>query len=737
MNMSAVDSGDAIGRGSGGGRERFYASARRAASGIGDGQAQSSEGMGSPQRLQRKSFPFEAKKSIGRIHIWSRKTEAMMFLVDSESFGAWCYGDRKSRPMNFDLKSTAEDGEEPNPVRTNELRTRDLVGRTKILTLLLLLGGIVLSNAQRITSEEDKSTAVVCGSDWRNLLQEAAFQTLTKYTGYTSSLDDKLQRDSMLWDRIQTAHFLRKTREDLGDRVKTGTLSESQNGEYRFEESGSMRCPGKDCWHEVGNTILAHWKVQKVEPDSFRIHIKVPFTHTSEDIYRYLGDKQVGHFENPSEKPDNPEKRLDNGPYVLKFVDIGEKGVYYPTAKPTGNYYTPAAVNWHPEFNPNSQTYDGFIPSVGPPGVPNFPFYKNIPIYVKPKVYNSDFVNEYRQTLNRYFQNPKIYEFRPSAEFVRYSEPDPLYASEGQSTERNYKYVTDPYSAQQAKYQEPVYVNLPPEDKQKDEKLSTSKIENEVSTAIKTEIVPKTLKEEPEKSRKQVEVSEKNVTEGEQPINVEKKRAKTESKDKLVREKTHLALSYLKWGQRIKTTTQITPTTDSPIEILEKVETQPTSEIPEFNNTNLENQSVHEEGTKKSDEELTEDTINNEDENKNKNIEIKDVSERTPEEIVTVLTTLGFHDDFTTQTENKESTEGVEKSGSADGIDSSLEDVGKGENRSRQLEENVGSESAVEPVSLIVSRISHSYSYKTSKGHVVKVKRFVSPNRTRKQPIGP
>ncbi|KAK9506510.1 hypothetical protein O3M35_008434 [Rhynocoris fuscipes] len=341
--------------------------------------------------------------------------------------------------------------------------------------------------------------------NWQTILKDATFHTLIKHTGFTPSLDEKIETDRLLWEKIQAARFLKKQGKiDDFEKVKTGVLVDTtrERGylEFRQSDRSVYNCEQSRC-KPILDRLLAIWRVQRFESsNSIWIRVKLPRYQLFEDIYEYTplhGLKQINidnlqqnnkdkhnswkHSDTDSEKLEENEKspisRIDSKYFHL---NDGIKNMYkkpsisvYKPQTPTytilgtnprqsyvpyvlglpvesiprpevknaqwnqrGAYYQIEPITLISEFRKNEKVYDGFIPSAGPTGSPSVapvyqptipkPVMEQYPPFIPPRLPNP----------NHYYTSTTPKNFKPSTEFVRYSEPDPFYL------DNSYAYTT-------------------------------------------------------------------------------------------------------------------------------------------------------------------------------------------------------------------------------------------------------------------------------------------------------
>lgn len=336
--------------------------------------------------------------------------------------------------------------------------------------------------------------------NWQSILRDATFHSLIKHTGFTPSLDEKIETDRLLWEKIQSARFLRKLGKiDDFEKVKTGVLVDTtrEHGylEFRQSDRSVYDCAQSRC-KPIYDRLLAVWRIQKFDPDDIWIRVKIPRYPTSEDVYEFTpkqGLKQINPdrfqqskinepnkeslWHNPTEEihvieveklSENgklPISRLDSEyfhrddgmknvfkkqsrilkpqytvvsearqsylPYILglQIDGLNRPQVKNPTWTQSGAYYQVEPITVLSQFRKNEKVYDGFIPSVGPTGRPPSAavYQQTIP---KPILFEhpfNAFVPPRLQNTGFYFTSTTPKNFKPSTEFVRYSEPDPFY----------------------------------------------------------------------------------------------------------------------------------------------------------------------------------------------------------------------------------------------------------------------------------------------------------------------
>lgn len=281
--------------------------------------------------------------------------------------------------------------------------------------------------------------------------------------------------------------------------VQSGILIERKrrNGQYEFRQSDKRiyDCSDSTC-KSNNNSLVALWRVRKTQdPYGLWIRVKLPYSHQEqpiEDVYEYNVKYGLKHLNSKSE-PNPTIKLLPNGRNIkmmdridVRFPeDIHELlrikpiineaySKHYPTTSQRNliNYTPKESTKQHTNVGTVIATgpegykhiihslgkiplagiiqpiYDGFIPSIGPLHEPAHtvryhPVYMNLPVYTS-NDFNPQIINVYRQALDNFFGNKytipqstqKSVRFKPSTEYIQYSEIDPLYHSTSDSDTR-------------------------------------------------------------------------------------------------------------------------------------------------------------------------------------------------------------------------------------------------------------------------------------------------------------
>ncbi|XP_014282845.1 uncharacterized protein [Halyomorpha halys] len=652
-------------------------------------------------------------------------------------------------------------------------------------------------------------------NNWTLLLKSATFRTLSKYTNFSPSLDMKMEADTLLWEKLEGAKYIRKgqKRREEPERVKTGLLVDMTRDtgylEYRQTDNARYNFEPRD------NRILALWKVQKLNQNHYLILIKIPQEPPIEDTYEYSSEnglqeikdvKDHGHNKNKQNKSfswksndsksarsiepiDNIQsiKRQDNYVGRTQLANINTyKGtdnykskaatqayIYkpaqyytivgfqtpppplpkYQTWSQPNDYYSINSYKLFPEFKQNTE-YNGFIPSVGPTGSP--PLYHSNPLEpITYKQYESYYPTyPSSQIITTQKPVPLTY-FKPSAEFIQYSEVDPFY-----TTEVNTNPVptvelptVDPKHPTIMEYQQIVYkspipaisIDIPPLNPGEslyDSAINT--INNE--TLIKENAAEPTsttlIINYPQKSnifdeKQTISTTELPLTmfEGSNSTTekINKARGKNIAKSPHVSslmktENYDYAPLYIRWGEKIKpqenkdkTTTQKTITdTDKNLNQNKFEEVVP----EEINDYAYDNESASDERTEKETEETT--TADNEIKDSTDkpdytttmeplelnttNYVINNITIKSPEEIVSDLTTMGLVNSTIVFADKRNEQFKLDE----------LKNQETPESKKHEDNQEEGSE----PVSVVVNRISQSYSYKTSVGHIGNLKQL-------------
>lgn len=264
--------------------------------------------------------------------------------------------------------------------------------------------------------------------------------------------------------------------------------------EFRQTDKFDYECPNNNC-HSLNNSLLALWRVRKSDsPNSMWIRVKLPkITNTTpmEDMYYYSAkyglkklspdSTELNHFKrhrfSNSQKKKSEFKYLDRMdfrfPHFKNIYGTGrvtpssflydspvypeseEDDWYGSSRKPYSedtfghqhhhsSFYSPSRPHSrpheydhfshiHPSIPPSqeldnpSQEGRGFMPSVGPISAP--------PPYRTEYAYDPRYLMYYANQQNQPFQHttvPPKY-FKPSTEFVRYSEIDPFFHPDGEA----------------------------------------------------------------------------------------------------------------------------------------------------------------------------------------------------------------------------------------------------------------------------------------------------------------
>lgn len=345
---------------------------------------------------------------------------------------------------------------------------------------------------------------------WQKTLREAAYQSIMRHTEFTGTLDDRLNRDHQLWSKIKEAIFKQKSIPGSGSEITTGILVDRQrrNGNLEFQQidKSVYECPGERC--TTNESLVALWRVRKTQdPNGLWIRVKLPTDQGTpiEDVYEYnvkyglkrLMKKDKMSTIRSSEANDKmiqdrvdirfpetnsrdlymlnmPKPGVIMKPHPAVIVETGRHFVPQPVTNigaivatgPDGYRHVIHSLGQFPspqrqEFQHNSQ-YNGFLPSIGPI-IPPPPIRKPIVVYDTPNQYNPSFVNVYRQTLNNYYKEreqptPKPQNFKPSKEFIQFSEVDPFYQNE-QVTSPMPPYIRPTFTIN---YPDSINAQLPP-----------------------------------------------------------------------------------------------------------------------------------------------------------------------------------------------------------------------------------------------------------------------------------
>ncbi|BES94533.1 Hypothetical protein NTJ_07343 [Nesidiocoris tenuis] len=129
---------------------------------------------------------------------------------------------------------------------------------------------------------------------WQSILKDATFRSLVKHTGFTPSLEEKIESDRLVWEKLQSSKFTRKPNaksDDATERVKMGVLLDmTPDGgtlEFRQSDRNVYQCPDGKC-DTILRRLLAIWKIERFEPSDMWVRIKVPrATKEQEDVYEY------------------------------------------------------------------------------------------------------------------------------------------------------------------------------------------------------------------------------------------------------------------------------------------------------------------------------------------------------------------------------------------------------------------------------------------------------------------
>ena len=636
------------------------------------------------------------------------------------------------------------------------------------------------------------------------------FRTLSKYTDFSPSLDMKMEADTLLWEKLEGAKYIRKSpkqHEEL-ERIKTGLLvdmtRESGYLEFRQTDRSRYNFESRDL------RILALWKVQKLNQNHYLIQIKIPQEPPIEDKYEYtlkdglqeinLKESKSKQNKNNSWKSDDnksarsaelseqelPIKRQDS--YIIKPQSNTDRykipdnykinkaatrlikptqyytllGFQTPPAVPKyqawrqpNDYYSVNSYKIFPEFKQDTE-YNGFIPSLGPTGNP--PVYQSNPI--EPISYQiGNYYPTYPspQILTTHKPLPITY-FKPSAQFIQYSEVDPYYTSD-----ENYTYepmitaelpVVNPTQSTVDGYQQIIYKSplpsfaievppLNPGESLYDSAINTinnetSIRENAPEPTITTLII--------NYSQNTNNLNEKLYTTNEvsMPISLQLHNSSTNEKTTKIQIKNtnkspHLssltgaenydyAPLYIKWGEKIKPSENKNKTIiKNEAKLLQKINQFKEITIPqeETNDNVYESFSISNTETSEEENESTTTVANDIKQSiygldytttaepldvNTTNYVISNITVKTPEEIVSDLTTMGLVNSTILISGNRNEHYKMEH----------LENAEIHQHNKELDNQEEGSE----PISVVVNRISQSYSYKTSVGHIGNLKQL-------------
>lgn len=647
-------------------------------------------------------------------------------------------------------------------------------------------------------------------NNWNLLLKSATFRTLSKFTDFSPSLDMKMEADTLLWEKLEGAKYIRKGQKQLEEpeRVKTGLLvdmtRETGYLEYRQTDNARYNFEPRD------HRILALWKVQKLNQNHYLILIKIPLEPPIEDTYEYTSEnglqeikikdhgynknkqnKNVSWKSNDSKSARSIEpidhvqsiKRQDVGrtqptninAYKIsdnyKSKAIPQTYIYkppqyytivgfqtpppvpkYQTWTQPNDYYSINSYKLFPEFKQNSE-YNGFIPSVGPTGNP--PLYQSNPLEpITYKQYESYYPTyPSSQLITTQKPIPLTY-FKPSAEFIQYSEVDPFYTTEENPVVTSEMSTVDLKQPSIGEYQQIVYkspipaisIDIPP--LKPGESLYDSAIntinnvtltkENAAEPTSTTLVINYPQKSNNFEEKQTISTTELPVPTTSEVLNsttekITKTRAKNIAKSPHVSslmktENYDYAPLYIRWGEKIKpqdnkskTTTQKTITeTDTNLNQNNFKEVTP----EEINDYAYDNDPISEETSEKEKQETT--TVDNEIKDTTEkpdhtttmepleinttNYVINNITIKSPEEIVSDLTTMGLVNSTMVLADKRNEQFKLER----------LENLEKEVPKKHEDNQEEGSE----PVSVVVNRISQSYSYKTSVGHIGNLKQL-------------
>lgn len=287
---------------------------------------------------------------------------------------------------------------------------------------------------------------------------------------------------------------------DDSNEVRSGILIERKrrNGQYEFRQSDKRiyDCSDSTC-KSNNNSLVALWRVRKTQdPYGLWIRVKLPHSYQEqpiEDVYEYNVKYGLKHLNSKTE-PNPTTKQLlhernikmmdridvrfpDDVQELLRIKPIINQAYskHYPTTSQRNliNYAPKESTKHHADVGTVIATgpegyrhiihslgkiplagiiqpiYDSFLPSIGPQHEPAHmvryhPVYMNIPVYTTSNDFNPQFINVYRQALDNFFGKKhtvsqvtqKPIRFKPSTEYVQYSEMDPLYHSTSDSDMR-------------------------------------------------------------------------------------------------------------------------------------------------------------------------------------------------------------------------------------------------------------------------------------------------------------
>lgn len=284
--------------------------------------------------------------------------------------------------------------------------------------------------------------------------------------------------------------------EDTATGVLIERPQNNQRSTFEFQQTDKFdyECPNNNC-HSLNNSLLALWRVRKSDsPNSMWIRVKLPKiinTTPMEDMYYYSAKyglkklspdpPELNHFKrhrfSTSQKNKGEFKYLDRMDFRFPnfkniygtgrvtpssfmydspvFPESEEDDWYGSLRKPYSedtfghqhhhsSYYSASRPHSrpheydhfshiHPSIPPSqeldhpSQEVRGFMPSVGPISAP--------PPYRTEYAYDPRYLMYYTNQQNRQLQHttvPPKY-FKPSTEFVRYSEIDPFFHPDGEA----------------------------------------------------------------------------------------------------------------------------------------------------------------------------------------------------------------------------------------------------------------------------------------------------------------
>ncbi|XP_014251319.1 uncharacterized protein LOC106667716 [Cimex lectularius] len=652
-------------------------------------------------------------------------------------------------------------------------------------------------------------------TNWQKLLKDATFQSLIKHTGFTPSLDQKIETDRLLWEKIQAAKFLRKpSKAEEMDRVKMGVLIDMtrENGQLEFRQSDHSfyNCPEEKC-KPILNKLLAIWRMQKSDTNNIWIKVKVPRS-INDDVYEYspkFGLKPLNMADSylstkmKSLNKHNVWKGTDDNKLLhterIRMVNDGRisrndrqfyemHDMFIPPIKKQSNYQNPKRIsfstiqapiahnlpliigltvppnpitkkyNWNnggtyyqvdpvnilSEFQKTEQMYDGFLPSTGPTGSPQFmpsltqpvPFQEVYPGYLWP---------QYKT------QPTTPTNFKPSLQLINYSPLDPFFhEDEGD------KFITITTTRPVQKEEEKTTLLYPSSineqlqssenSTESDEDKTDLQGTNTQPTASSINIIQVTEKDNGKVIFTTNDLSEiRSVTNRPKPVS---KTTRNNALNKLSSaEALDYAPLYIKWGEKIKNSnnknktqtktkfSQIlrnssfanygqnksTSTTKAP-EI--KDNTTTTTAAPQVKNnenssdTNVTTVASQLEANEKSNKNETSSQIEkNETTNDTittakllaQNVMIENINNKSPEEVVNTLTNIGV--------QNMTRIEGYPEISKAL-LDNSSKLISKLTEGNDQISDNS------DPISVVINRISQSYSYKTSNGQVRSLKKI-------------